>query len=173
MKHSTWLLFVGLALVLNGCVIEFVDGPNTLTVQELGYRTNYRGTINGQDRFVICDDRNTELTYSFEFDGVLGNWRSYLEGGFFSTRVGDVTLNLNSPYVQYDGTTVRVTYLIEPGGAPVLMAPSNTLESQATDAAIVVVPLPQVIGETTLFVQFNNLERIYEFRETPVIDNCG
>jgi hypothetical protein len=172
MKRFAWLLIIGLALVLNGCVVEFVDNPNALTIRDLGYATNYRGTINGQDRFVICDDRDTELSYSFEFDGTLGNWTSYLEGGFFE-RVGEVTLNLNNRFVQYDGRTVRVTYLIRPGGAPVLMEPSNTLEAQATNASIVVVPVPQVIGETTLFIEFENLGERARFDPTPVIDNCG
>jgi hypothetical protein len=85
MKRFAFLLIAGLAFVLNGCIIEIVDVPGNFTINNAIFSTNQSldlgvNGIGGGPEAVICDNKTTELIYSFGYSGTLNRFRSYLRG---------------------------------------------------------------------------------------------
>ena len=64
--------------VLSGCIIIPIDP--SFEVVSASSKTNYILTQNGDQSFVICNDRTTELNYEFKYSGTLIAWESYLRG---------------------------------------------------------------------------------------------
>jgi hypothetical protein len=169
MKRFAFLV-ASLALVLSGCVIEFVPTPSSATIigrPTLG--TARQLEVDGEMQSIICNDQDTPLNYTFQFSGTLGTWRSYLKGKGTSTVEGegtgainpdsDVTLNLNSQGVAYDSTTntVTVRYTLRPNSAPRLLSPSA------------IVPVEK-LGYSILYLEVAG-EKYFD--ELPVIANCN
>ncbi len=162
------LLFLALmgtlTLLLSACVVSINGGggnlPPGVTITNARYETDWEATVNGQLQDVICNDRTTNLTYSFRFSGNLETWTSFLEGATTGREVGRVTLNLNSPNVVWDRTTntVTVNYRILANAAP-----------------LAIVPQPRILGYTQLFLNVNDFTRDYELfsNDIPVLATCG
>lgn len=162
----TSLFILMLGLIVTACEFTIsgnIDFPN-LEVSNARYATNYR---TDEGRSVICDDRTTELTYSFDYQGDLDRWSSYLEGSR-GGRVGERTFYPD--YRGYGAAHVEVTYGIPPYTAPLSVDPN---EGEVTPQAIVVVPKPVVIGHTTLYLSVNGYgSRAFSSDPIPVINNC-
>ena len=161
-------LLAGLLLVLSACsgVITVDIGlPEGVTITNATYSSNYQATIDGRSRDVICDDRTTELTYSFRFTGNLNSWTSFLRGVNTGQEAGRVTLNLNSSVVDYNQSTSTVTvrYQINAGAAPLAVSPQ----------AIVITP--KVEGYTQLFLEFSGVSKAYDLLsdDIPVLASCN
>jgi hypothetical protein len=176
MKRFAFLAIAGLAFVLNGCLIEIVDTglPSGLTVSNARYETNFSATVDGEpNRSIICDDKVTTLSYSFQYAGNLSSWTSYIKGSK-GAEVGRQTLDLNSRFVQFDSADRRitVTYELPAGSAPLITAPEDSITSQAI--TVTPIPDPKVIGSSKLFLEFPNSGRPYAFstKDLPVVDNC-
>ncbi len=170
MKRFTFLLIAGLTFVLSSCSIEIVDIglPSDLNVTNARYETSFSATVNGEaNRSIICDDKVTILSYSFQFSGNLGSWTSYIKGSQGS-EVGRQTLDLNSRFVQYDSANriVTVTYELPAGSAPLVLAPQTI--------TVTPIPDPQVIGSSKLYLEFPSASRPFAFstKDLPVVDNC-
>jgi hypothetical protein len=170
MKRFAFLLIASLAFVLNGCLIEIVDTglPSGVTISNARYQTSFSATVNGQpNKSIICDNKETTLSYSFQFSGNLGSWTSYIKGNLGSV-VGRQTLDLSSNFVLYDSATrtVTVTYTLRAGSAPLLLAPQTI--------TVTPIPNPTVIGKSKLYLEFPNTSRAYAFStdELPVVTNC-
>lgn len=160
------------ALLLVGCEIVFGDPIDPPPVSNASYRTDYRLDLDGDgegDRSAICDDRVTELTYSFDYTTELESWTSWLEGGFDGREVGRQTFRPGEDGVRYGNDRVEVTYDIFPGTAPLALPPGGVAPQ-----GIVVVPNPKQIGETILKVRVNGEDFTYTLTSNriPVIDNC-
>jgi hypothetical protein len=161
MKRFAFLVIASLAFVISGCVIEFSGTPNSADIigdPRLG--TNYQRelAVDAGEEYIICDDKETLLDYSFQFSGTLGSWRSYLEGKDSKVKNGDVTLNLSSRGVTYDANTntVRVSYAIQPNAAPTVLAPTAIVETRIKGTSILYL---EVAGERF-------------FKELKVVENC-
>jgi hypothetical protein len=161
MKRFAFLLIVSLMFLLNGCLIEIVPPPSSVTVvgtPRLGTNYQWELEIDKGKEFIICNDKNTLLDYGFQFSGNLGSWRSYLKGKDTGVINGDVTLTRNSQGVTYNASnnSVIVSYTITPNAAPKLLAPS----------AIVIA---RIEGYSTLYLEVDG-ETFY--KEMAVIGNC-
>lgn len=161
-----------LLLLLVGCQVSFdlVPVPG-LVLRNASYRTNVRATVDGRERFIICDNRTTTLSYSFDYTGALLSWRSYLRGRNTGTIRGDRRFTLAD--VVRPGR-VEVTYTIPPYQAPLSV---NELPDAAAIApeSIIVVPRPTVVGASELRLEVNGIGRsvVLSGRDPiPVVDNC-
>ena len=164
-------LFVALMLGLSACpgvTIEFV-APELTAAGSVS--TNFQATLDGEDaaQDVICEDRITELSYSFTYSGSLTSWTSYLKGVTTGEEAGRETFTLNSNKVDRDGNTVTVTYTIPAQTSPLLTDGGITTE------AITVVPSPRQIGATQLFIGLEGALGAAEALRAdpiPVVVNC-
>lgn len=177
------LLLLALAPLIAACEITFTPTPSPgFAVTSASLQTDYRATIDGRDAYIICDDRRTELSYTFSYRGDLATWRSYLRGVDTGQIAGDVSFTPNDPGVEVLGpSTLRVTYILPRETAPLLQADGATpdVEHPAPDRDIVVVPTPQVIGYTKLYLQMQSYSYTYSVDENlessriPVVNDCG
>lgn len=162
MTRFAFLVIASLAFVLNGCLIEIVDTPGDVTVvgiPRLGTSYQRELEVNKGQEYIICNDKETLLDYTFQFSGNLSSWRSYLKGRDTKEINGDVTLTLASQGVTYDSATNRVTvrYAIRPNAAPKLLSPS----------AITTV---RIDGYSTLFLEVDG--EVFS-KEMAVVGNCN
>ena len=139
--------------------------PPGFSLSNAYYLTSYRADADGDGdlEFVICDDRTSELTYHFDYSGELLRWTSYLQGVTSGQIRGEATFTPDSAGVYYGGDSVDVTYEIRAGAAP-LAAPQG----------ITVVPVPDVIGYTRLYLRVNGYSGLYSLssRAIPVLRFC-
>lgn len=159
------LLLASSLLVACDVTVEIDGLPPGLDVYDTTYATDWQADIDGRTRNVICYDRDTNLSYSFRFDGSLYDWTSYLRGVETGDEAGRVNLDLDDSRVDYraaDGE-VTVNYLIRANAAPYLVAPEA------------IVPTPRVRGYTKLFLEFDNANEPYPFttNNIPVLASCG
>ena len=167
------ILLILSVLTLTACtgVIEFIldfetNLPPGLTVSNLELSSNYTATVDGVRQPVICDDKTTILTYSFNFNGALESWTSYLKGedtGYVPPE-SIATFNASSANVNYQNNFVSVEYEI-----PRTLAPtSQPLSSQA------IVVNPKTIGATELYVEINGFAETYDikFKGIPILAAC-
>jgi hypothetical protein len=164
MKRLTWLLIIGLAFMLNGCIIEVVDPSLSFTISNAVFSTNQVRDlgVNGetgqanQPEFVICDNRQTELIYSFSYTGILSSFRSYLRGEDSGNIPpdGDVTFSTSSL-----GNPVEVRITIPAGLAPLAIEPTA-------------IGVSGIIGYSTLHLDFPGTREDKTSRRIAVIDNC-
>ncbi|HHO56387.1 MAG TPA: hypothetical protein ENK21_08340 [Trueperaceae bacterium] len=140
--------------------------PPGITVSNAGYSTNFTKVINGSTRFVICDDRTTNLNYHFNYTGQLNSWSSFLKGATTGTEKGYASFS-SADIFDPANKEVRVTYGIAANVAPLAVAPINT-------TGIVPVPKATIIGYTKLFVNINGYAKSHQLvsSKIPVVDNC-
>lgn len=168
LKHTATLGWLLAVMLLAAC--EFtISGEITLrdNIRNASYSTNFEAVIDGEERFVICNDRTTTLTYSFTYEDRFTNWTSYLQGVDSGDIRGEVDLNLNDSRVQVNGNRVTVTYEIQAGAAPTLSEP--VLDSQA------IVVVPDAVGYTRLYIRtadFANPAPLISNPPIPVLANC-
>ena len=171
MRRALSVLLLFATLLLAGCEIVISGGgtwPDDLRITNAGYLTDAKATIDGVERYVICDDRLADLTYYFDYDGALESWTSYLKGVTTGDVIGTKTFYPGSPGVHYTQNDVMVTYAIYPEMAP--LAQQDALAPQG----IVVVPAPNVIGYTELYLRIasTSAELRLVSRRIPVLSNC-
>lgn len=177
---SVFLVFA--AVLLGGCEVVVTGGSGAhdgVSIWNATYGTDTRATIDGVDRYVICDDRVTELSYAFQYEGPLHAWTSYLVGDTWGDVVGRQTFAPGASGVGYHADHVRVTYAIHEGVAPLSAAPAGFAESAGPDGTvqpqgIVVVPVPQVIGAARLYLELDGAHTRRELvsQRIPVLANC-
>lgn len=161
---------LGVAIMLfAACEVTITPGPGLppgLRVYNESFETDYEADLDrdGDFEFVICDDRTTNLTYSFRFEGDLDKWESYLNGET-DKKVGRVTLDLGSDFVNYNPSTntVRVNYEIRRGGAPNIVAPQG------------IVPTPKIDRYVRLYLEIDGYAEAYDLisKDIPVLAACG
>jgi len=160
------------ALVLSACDFTIegridveLDLPPNFTVSNATYATTHRAEVEGLNQFVICDNLDTILSYSFDFNGNLESWSSFLEGEKTKEIAGKASFNASQ--ITAPGR-VEVTYEIKAGGAPKLVAPDLSTQ------AIVVIPKPDVIGASKLFINVNGFSRSRPLSSNsiPVLRDC-
>ena len=181
MNRMLAILLLAASAALVGCEVVVTGGGTPyegVVVHDASYRTDARATIGGVDRFVICDDRVTELTYSFDYEGPLDAWTSYIRGVTSDHVIGRETFRPSSAGVSWDPHHVEVTYAIHAGIAPLGIdgadagprPPAPGLGPQAID----VVPVPQVIGYTRLYLELGTSgARQLVSKDIPVLADCS
>lgn len=171
MKRLKFSCFGLIVLVLTACQVTVDVGlPPGFSVSNASYRTNFRATVDGQERYIICDNRTTTLSYRFNYSGTLRSWSSYLRGQTTGTIRGRA--NFTSRDITTPGR-VEVDYTIPRNQAPLSSGP----EPQALDPeSIIIVPRPTVIGYTQLWLDINGSTRSFTFHNQgnaiPVVDGC-
>ena len=163
---ALWALLSG-CLIIETPVVPTPEPP--LRVLETTYSTSF--SANGQA--VICDDRPTQITYRFRYQGQLESWTSYLRGETLGTERGRQTFAPGSVGVNpYETAGYEVTYNLGPNTAPYRNGPDA---ARVSPQAIVVVPNPTPIGATRLFLVLRGgggESRPYQSDPIPVISNC-
>lgn len=150
-----------LALTLAGCsgTLRFIfdidtNLPQGVTVAEssVSLDSDYYATVDGKNQPVICDDRQTRLTYSFNYTGPLDTYRVVLEG----VNSGE------QPYV--------VGSIQNASGGRV----AGTITIPAGVAPLAIVPQPKVLGYTRVRIELNPTSSYYlRFNDVPVLATCG
>lgn len=173
MNRFASLLIVALATLLAGCEIVVtggVGGSSDVDIWNASYATDAKAVVDGVETFVICDDRVTDLRYSFEYEGALQTWTSYLHGVHSGDTIGRQTFSAGDPRVSYEPHRVSVTYGIHSGMAPLANDADGTVET----AGIVVVPVPHVIGYTLLYLELDGpaSARRLVSKDIPVLSSC-
>jgi hypothetical protein len=161
MKRFAFLFIVGLAFVLNGCVIEIVDLPGSFTIDNAVFSTNHTldlgvNGIGGGPEAVICDNLTTELIYKFSYTGTLTKFRSYLrgEGTGNVPADGDETFSTNNL-----GNPIEVKITIPAGLTPLALEPNA-------------INVSGIIGYSTLHLDFVGTDQDKVSRPIAVIDKC-
>ena len=159
---------------LSACTVNVEPGPDPepedITISNIAYESEFTARIDGETRDVICDDRNTKFSYSFDYSGDLTTWSSYLQGvdsGTINedsriTRTVDATPEEG---VVTQGDNIAVYYTLTPESAPTLTAPS--IDTQG----IVVEPI--VKGFTQLFISVEGTEPVAVTPTLPVLEACS
>jgi hypothetical protein len=154
-------------LVLAACQVSVDVGmPPGLSVSNTRYETNFQASINGQNRYVICDDRETTLTYRFDYTGSLTSWSSYLRGrdsGVIEGRARFTSADIVTP------GRVIVDYRIPRELAPLSEGVQPT--SEISPESIIVVP--RILGYTELWLDIGNFRNSYRFGPIPVLATCN
>jgi hypothetical protein len=177
------LIGLGLAALLSSCL-----DTGRVSVFDTNFTSEFRDTSN---RYVICDNRKTQVTISFTFNevapGAFVSWKTILNGNQTGTGYtledfgANGTLSLRPtlpPGVTWNTSTNRVSYTIEifPKTAP--------LSQKLTAQAIVVVPAPIVdipaqvtpLGFTKLNLRITDdagtSVQAFVGDQIRVVDNC-
>jgi hypothetical protein len=133
------LMFAGL-LALTGALSSCLS-TGLVTFSDLKFDSNYTAQINGVNRFVVCDDRQTAITFSFVVDGTtyLDRFNAVFIGKTQGTRVpiGSYTVSQGT----YNGNRLSLTTNFSAGSAP---------RVTPTPRAVIVVPTPTILGYTDL-----------------------
>jgi hypothetical protein len=135
------LIGIGLAALLSSCL-----DTGRVSVYDTNFTSEFKDAAN---RFVICDNRKTQVTISFTFNESVPNsfasWKTILNGDITGSeyKLEDFGQNgvlvlrpTKTSGVQWDTSTNRVSYTIEiaPNTAP--------LNQKLSTQAIIVVPKP-------------------------------
>ncbi len=175
------IFYIGIIVFISGilaaCEIIIDDNPHhdgpihynpTLKVHSAALSSNYR---DAGGRSYICDNRNTLLTYRFNFTGRLDSWRSYLKGAHSGKINGEGNFHPNHRgVIAFGNNSFEVTYVIHRGAAP-LAIDSSKLASQS----IITIPKPKVIGHTYLHLDIFGSGQSHSFRSDPplpVVKSC-
>lgn len=166
------------AVLLSGCEIIVTGGTPSVDgvrISNATVRTDTRAEIDGVERSVICDDRITDLTYGFSFEGPLERWTSYLAGVLSGDVIGYETFQPTDTGVQWESNRVTVTYAIYPGIAPLESSPESVPTNHIQLEAIRVVPVPQVLGYTRLYLEVGASPDTIRLSsgEIPVLADCN
>lgn len=170
MKRLSLLLLFGL---LGGCLVV-TPGPTPtpsipLRVLEARYQTD--ASVNDQP--AICDNRTTQLSYRFRFEGELQSWDSFLKGTTLNEEKGRRTFTPGADGVTpYEANGYEVTYTLGANSTPY----GEKGKTVSPNAIVVVpVPQPQIIGNTILNVTLrgaNGATANYASPPIPVVINC-
>jgi hypothetical protein len=157
-----FILWAGLALGLGAC--------GNVETSNLRITGEYGAVINGTEQDVICNNKPSFVTYSFDYTGDLGSWTSSLEG----VTTGQVSNTkeytvLGTPPVNGN---VTARYDVLPKTAPLSLPTGSKLSAQG----IIVVPSAKVIGYTRVKItafDFNGFATFTKRSNSlPVVDNC-
>ncbi len=135
------LIGVGLATLLSSCL-----DTGRVSVYDTNFTSEFKDTAG---RFVICDNRKTEVTISFSFSEKFpesfASWQTILNGDKTGSdyKLEDFGQNgvlvlrpTKTPGVIWNTSTNRVSYTVE------IAALTAPLSSKLTTQAIIVVPKP-------------------------------
>ena len=168
MKAITKLVLFVALVSLSACSVEVVDPPQPptpdtpLIITDASYRSEFTAPVEGESRNVICNDRDTDFSYSFTYSGDLRSWESYFQGVESNEINGEVELNLESPGVSVEGNRVTVRYRLASESAPTLSAPG--LDPQG----IIVEPVVEGYTNLTIVVDDNGVERKIDTKDDPI-----
>ena len=140
------ILIATIGLMLSACTVTVFPGGGTgtsTTITNLNFSSDYQDNTG---KSYVCDNRTTNLTYSFRYSGTLDSWTSALVGQKSGQTAGTATFYLNSPGVSASGNQVTITYSVPAGAAP-LSAPKAV-----TPQSIIVTPA--IKGYTDLNITF-------------------
>ncbi len=160
------LLILGLVIALLSSCGDWEIELVRPTIYNAGFSTNYTAQINGNKKFIICDNKTTNLKYHFNYTGDLTSWSSFLEGATTHTVKGSKSFgsaNITDRVNRY----VEVIYGIGDHTAPLSIDPIAT-------TGITPVPTARVIGHTLLHIKANGwtTSRRLISSEIPVVSNC-
>lgn len=165
----TSLLCLGL---LAGCNIYLTPTPApvpALKVRNLSLETSY--SVGG--RAAVCDNKTTQITYRFSYEGNLESWSSYLRGEKLDKVVLPETFTPKSSGVSpYETRGYEVIYNLPPNTAPYTVNPAGGTVPQG----IVVVPDPTEIGATRLYLTLRSADgetKPFVSDAIPVLINCS
>jgi hypothetical protein len=162
---------IALAGALSSCI-----STGLVTLSDITFTSNFTATINNQTRYVVCNDRQTSITYSFRVSGV--SYLSYWETVFVGTKTGTTIRLPNYTLANFinNGDRVTVTTDFTAGSAP--SSVSNS-QSRIQPRAVIVIPPTATIGATDLNLTVHDTQggsvsgRISDFTDTiPVISSC-
>ncbi len=169
---TSLLLCLGL---LTGCNVYVTPTPAppapALKVLEASYSTSF-STSDG--RPAICDNKPTQLTYTFRYEGRLESWSSYLEGQVLGKKGAERSFTPTSAGVsRYQTNGYEVTYGLPTDFTPYGTDPETNLSAQA----IVVTPIPPLtpIGATKLYLTLigaGGTAQPYVSKDIVVYINC-
>ena len=155
-----FILWAGLAFALGAC--------SNVETSNLRISGEYSAVVDGVSRDIICDNKPSFVTYSFDYTGDLGSWTSSLEGVTTGqvSNTKDYTV-INTPPV--DGN-VTARYDVLPKTAP--LSTGSNLSAQG----IIVVPSAKVIGYTRVKITAFDSNGFPTFtrrsNSLPVVNNC-
>jgi hypothetical protein len=167
------ILMLASLVALTGALSSCLS-TGLVSFTDITFESNFTGSINnGPIQSVICDNRSTDVTYTFKVSGVeyLQKWSTK----FFGESTGS-SFNLpDYTLVNFaaDGQLVKVTVTLNPGQAPKI----RTVQPRA----VVVVPSPTKIGATDIRLTIfdnqggsvaGNLSSFRSEGKIPVINNC-
>ena len=147
----TSLLCLGL---LAGCNVYVNPTPTptpTPTLKVLRLSLEASNSVEGQA--AVCDNKTTQITYRFLYEGNLESWSSYLQGEELGKVVLPRTFTPGSAGVSpYETRGYEVIYNLPPNTAPYAVNPAGNVTNTVTPQAIVPVPNPTKIGATRLYL---------------------
>ena len=165
------LLCLGL---LAGCNVYVNPTPTpvpALNILDFSYKSNF--SVAGQA--AVCDNKTTQLTYTFRYEGNLESWSSYLKGDTLGKIVLPETFTPESTGIS-PSKPAEVIYNLPPNTAPFISSPSDNSADKVLPQAIVPVPNPQPIGTTRLYITFKGTDGQTQSRTSeaiPVVSNCS
>jgi hypothetical protein len=162
-----------LATALSGCL-----GTSRLSVNSITFTSNFSATINGSKKAVVCDNKITEVTYTFRYSGKLASWESALVGDKTGDKKGQASFNSRSSGVTVSNGKVEVVYTIPFGSTPLNTGPVQAQAAGSvaiTPQSIIVVEDPKVIGGISLDLKV--IDDVGDsdkgnFGGIPVVNNC-
>ena len=146
--------------------IVTIDVTPGIGIHNAGFFTDFVATIDNQKRYVICDDRKTNITYHFNYTNPIKSWSSFLRGVNTGTVKGQAyftAADITDTTKKY----IEVIYGIGRHVAPLAIKPVET-------TSIVPVPKATVIGYTKLIININTFSSSLQLvsENIPVIDKC-
>jgi hypothetical protein len=163
MKQFRLLLLLGLIFLLTACDVVFVSPDGNFQLFNPSAFTDRREVVadsgSSDPQYVICDNKDTKLTYEFSYNGTLRNWSSYLRGTQSGETWGQATFSESQ--IPTPGE-VRVEYTIPPVTVPLLVEPQA------------IVPGLAPIGYAELVIQVDdyNFTRTLSSEPIPVVTGC-
>lgn len=144
-----------------------------LSVSNVSFASDYNSKADGTGISYICNDSGafTPVKAKFTYSGDLASWKIQFKGkttGQLGTEQSFTYAGPNPPggtYTESPLKTITVQYAIQAGTAPLSVQPQ----------AIIVVPVPEVVGETAMILTVKNsagVEATDTFGGIKVIKNC-
>jgi hypothetical protein len=155
MKH----LILGLSLLLSLSACTISRGPAApLRVSNLQLYSNFQDRHTGA--YVICDNYETRLVYSFDYQGYLRSMTTSLIGETSGDEVGPTDVPVTPDFIE-------ILYIIRPGAAP--LSAAEELEPNS----IVVAPAPGSASKIRFTLRSSGgFTRTYTSDSIPVV-SCG
>lgn len=173
------LIFAGL-VALTGALTSCFGTPN-IALTNISFSSDYvinQGT--SQQRYVVCDNKQTQIIYSFALDRIqnLDRWDAQIFGDARINTFSRSGLRINPPTVN-EG----ITYV--PGTDTITVQSNFSAGSEpriVTPRAVVVVPVPnpKVISHVNLQLTIHDIQGFSVTGNVaptyvdsiPVVDNC-
>jgi hypothetical protein len=168
----TWLWTLGLAFLLatlTACAVVISPPVAPIEIRNLNFQTNFQDVNTGA--YVICDNLETRLVYSFEYSGYLEAWESALVGRQTGERKARVRRATSEPFSGPDFRFIDFTYVLLPGSAPLALGSLGNEELEV--ASIIVEPIPGSGSRVELTVNGpGGYQRTFVSRYFPVVSHC-